>query len=100
VATLREMAHGVLAKSGEPSGVSVEQTAAYVGGGALPERSIASVGLVFSTQYDAAKLLARLRAMKPPVIGRVENDQLILDLKAVDLSDLQYLARAVKKAVG
>ncbi|UCD63574.1 MAG: L-seryl-tRNA(Sec) selenium transferase [Candidatus Zixiibacteriota bacterium] len=82
---------------GNPSGLSVEATRAYVGGGALPEASIPSVGIVFSAAYKAAALMKKLRAMPVPVIGRVEDDRLVLDLKAVDETDLVYLQRTIKK---
>jgi L-seryl-tRNA(Ser) seleniumtransferase len=80
---------------GNPQGVSVEATRAYVGGGALPEASIPSVGIVFSSAYAAAGLLKKLRELSLPVIGRVEGERLILDLKAIDKSDLEYLRQAI-----
>ncbi|UCG60659.1 MAG: L-seryl-tRNA(Sec) selenium transferase [Candidatus Zixiibacteriota bacterium] len=90
----------VLKELGNPAGVSVEATAAYVGGGALPESSIPSVGIVFSSDHKASALLRELRAMTIPVIGRIDGDCLILDLKAIDESDISYLKNAIAKVLG
>jgi len=80
---------------GNPPGLSVEATRAYVGGGALPQASIPSVGIVFSPKFSATKLMRQLREMTMPVIGRIDEDRLILDLKAVDENDLAYLEKAI-----
>lgn len=89
----------LLKSLGNPRGVSVEATRAFVGGGALPEASIPSVGLVFSSALSATKLLKKLREMAVPVVGRIDEDRLILDLKAVDQDDLPYLERAIAEVL-
>jgi len=86
----------LLADLGQPAGLSVEATGAFVGGGALPEAPIPSVGVVFSRDYKVTTLMRRFRELDPPIIGRIENDRFVLDLKAVDESDLPYLTRAVQ----
>jgi seryl-tRNA(Sec) selenium transferase len=58
-----------------------------------------SVGLVFSPERDARQLMRGFRALRPPVIGRIENDCLILDLKTVDESDIPYLIKAIRKVI-
>ncbi|MEW6413382.1 MAG: L-seryl-tRNA(Sec) selenium transferase [Candidatus Zixiibacteriota bacterium] len=89
----------LLKKLGNPSGVSVEATKAFIGGGALPEANIPSVGLIFSTEFKASDLLRKLRELPVPVIGRIDSDRLILDLKAVDEADLAYLETAIKQVL-
>jgi len=86
----------ILEKIGKPSGVSVEATRAYMGGGSLPEASIPSVGIVFDTQYKPNQMLKKLRALDPPVIGRIQEERLVLDLKAVAESDLDNLVASIK----
>ncbi len=86
-------------KLGNPKGVSVEATRAYVGGGALPEANIPSVGIVFSSEYKATAMLRKFREMSTPIIGRIDEDRLILDLKAVDESDLPYLQDAITRVL-
>jgi len=89
----------LLKELGNPSGLSIEATKAYVGGGALPESSIPSVGIVFSQRYKATALMRRFRMMDPPVIGRIDNERLILDLKAVGDDELKPLRDSIKKVI-
>jgi len=85
----------VLKEAGNPSGVSVEATKAYVGGGALPESNIPSVGIVFSKELKAVDLISKFRNQTVPIIGRIDDDRFILDLKAVDAEDLPLIRQAI-----
>ncbi len=89
----------ILSELGSPHGLSVEATSAYVGGGALPESEIPSVGIVFSSVYRASELLTRFRACETPIIGRIDNDRLILDLKAVDEADFPALISSIRACI-
>jgi L-seryl-tRNA(Ser) seleniumtransferase len=62
--------------------VALEST---VGGGSLPEATIPSWG-VSLVDHHADRALASLRAWSPAVIGRIENDATVLDLRTVDES--------------
>ena len=44
--------------------------------------------------------MKQFREMDLPIIGRVENDRFVLDLKAVDESDLGALTEAVRQVIG
>jgi len=99
VSELRAMADTILDQAGRPIGISIEPTPAYVGGGALPEQALPSVGLVFGPERSAADMITAFRRWSPPIIGRIDNDRFILDLKAVDLDDLPEIARAIKQAL-
>jgi L-seryl-tRNA(Ser) seleniumtransferase len=94
---LRQTAESILAKARRPSDVSVEKTAAFVGGGALPEQSLPSVGLVFAPSRNANDLMAAFRTCSPPIIGRIDKDRFILDLKAVDVDDAPAIAEAIRR---
>ncbi|MCD6249200.1 MAG: L-seryl-tRNA(Sec) selenium transferase [candidate division Zixibacteria bacterium] len=96
---LEQMATAALREAGSPDGVTVEKTKAQVGGGALPEQDLASVGLVFDKTHSARQLMKKLRQGHPPVIGRIDDDRLILDLKAVDPSEVSMFAQAIKKVL-
>ncbi|MBU8934409.1 MAG: L-seryl-tRNA(Sec) selenium transferase [candidate division Zixibacteria bacterium] len=89
----------ILSDLGHPSGLSVEATKAFVGGGSMPEADIPSVGIVFSTAYSATRLMRQFRNRSLPIIGRIENDQLILDLKAISENDLSILTTAIKEVI-
>ena len=99
VQDLRRMAEAIVAEAGSPSGLSIEETLAYVGGGALPEQSLSSIGLVFASSCNANELMTVFRKYSPPIIGRIDKDRFILDLKAVDSDDVPVLAVAVNRAL-
>ena len=55
-------------------------TRAALGGGTTPEETLPSYGLVVP---GGQALLDQLRASEPPVVGRIEDDKVILDLRTV-----------------
>ncbi|MDH4156354.1 MAG: L-seryl-tRNA(Sec) selenium transferase, partial [candidate division Zixibacteria bacterium] len=99
-AELYRRGKAVMQALGNPSGLSLEATRAYVGGGALPESAIPSVGIVFPRPYKANTLLAKFRKMPTPIVGRIEEDRFILDLKAIDEADLPCLIESIKTVIG
>jgi L-seryl-tRNA(Ser) seleniumtransferase len=55
-----------------------------VGGGAAPGLELPTRLLALSATGESAdRLDARLRALRPPVIGRIEHDRLVLDVRTV-----------------
>jgi L-seryl-tRNA(Ser) seleniumtransferase len=70
-----------------------------VGGGSLPGETLESVGLVVVGRGPAA-LARRLRTGEPPVIGRVQDGALLLDLRTVDPGDDAALSAALVRAMG
>jgi len=55
-----------------------------VGGGAAPGLELPTRLLALSAAGESPdRLDARLRALRPPVIGRIEHDRLVLDLRTV-----------------
>jgi len=96
---LYQRGRGILKELGNPSDISVEATQVYIGGGALPQSEIPSVGIVFSHPYKANALMKRFRALEPPIIGRIEEDRFILDLKAVDVEDLDIVMRGIQAII-
>jgi L-seryl-tRNA(Ser) seleniumtransferase len=96
---LYEAGKSILAALGNPSGLSVAATRAFVGGGAMPESDIPSVGIIFDETYKATKLLRDFRRLSLPVIGRIEKERFILDLKAIDPSDHPYLIDTIREII-
>ena len=79
--------------------VSIAATEAAVGGGStpgvtLPSRALA-VEVAGRTPDDLA---AALRGGVPPVIGRIAEERLLLDLRSVDPREDDDLAEAVASA--
>jgi L-seryl-tRNA(Ser) seleniumtransferase len=79
-------------------GVDAEVVAVegQTGGGTLPLARIPSSACALAG--DAERLLARLRAGDPPVVARIAEDHLLLDVRCISEEDLQPLAGAVAAA--
>jgi len=73
-------------------------TESTVGGGSLPGQTLPSWGLEFSSS-SANKLLGRLRAGQPAVIGRIVAGAVVLDLRTVDPDQDRVLAGAIRAAL-
>jgi L-seryl-tRNA(Ser) seleniumtransferase len=72
-------------------------TIARVGGGAAPLHEIASAGLLLRTP-DPDRLAAHLRDGDPPVIGRIEDGAVILDLRCVPPENDELLFQSILRA--
>jgi L-seryl-tRNA(Ser) seleniumtransferase len=88
-----------LAEMGIESGVLASGSA--VGGGSLPGERLPTTVLALSARRGgAANLLRRLRELEPPVIGRIEQDRILLDPRTVlpdeDEALLDVVARAME----
>jgi L-seryl-tRNA(Ser) seleniumtransferase len=75
----------------------VKATRAVLGGGTTPDQTLPSWAVTVTGGDPAA---ARLRRGRPPVIGRVEDNKVVLDLRAVFPEQDRTLAAAVAAAFG
>jgi L-seryl-tRNA(Ser) seleniumtransferase len=92
----RALAEGL---AGAGAGAAVLAIESTVGGGSLPGAALPSFGLgLTSTTPD--RLLARLRAGTPAIVGRIEDGRVLLDLRTVEPADDPALARAIAAALG
>ncbi len=81
--------------------VNIEETISRVGGGALPLASPKSYAVaVKSTRHSAAALERLLRSHDPPVIVRIEEERLLLDLRTVLPDEIPIIEKAFKKIFG
>lgn len=68
--------------------VAVTDCASQIGSGALPQQTIPSAGLAIRAQQGGGgaltALAAALRALPMPVIGRIEDQALVLDLRCLE----------------
>jgi L-seryl-tRNA(Ser) seleniumtransferase len=100
LAVLRDRAATLVA--GLPAGAAqVVDLEATVGGGSAPGQVIASAGLALGAGGGsrADRLLARLRAGEPCVIGRIERDRVVLDLRTVEPAEDRRVAAALAAAL-
>jgi L-seryl-tRNA(Ser) seleniumtransferase len=81
--------------------VSVREGRAAVGGGSLPGETLPTVLLALRTEDGGIDALAgRLRQCEPAVVGRIEDDLLLLDLRTVLPEEDVLLLGAVRSACG
>jgi L-seryl-tRNA(Ser) seleniumtransferase len=65
--------------------LDVVPVASLVGGGTAPRASLPSCAIsVRHLSLTAVELLAALRKLEPPIIGRIADDTVLLDLRTVD----------------
>jgi L-seryl-tRNA(Ser) seleniumtransferase len=102
VETLERRAQSLVASIGSPR-VEAVATRATVGGGSLPQDTLSSSGLRVAagpTGQPVDALARRLREWPTAVVGRVEQDALILDLRTVNPADDAILASALRAVLG
>jgi L-seryl-tRNA(Ser) seleniumtransferase len=75
-------------------GVELVDVRSTIGGGSLPGETLPSVALALATP-SATRTSSALRRGSPGVIGRIEDDRVILDLRTVPPDADAPLARAV-----
>ncbi len=76
----------------------VEPTRSQVGGGAMPLASPQSFGCALS--FSSPRLLQdKLREVEPPVIARIVEDQLLLDVRCLADDELAVAAAAVSSVL-
>lgn len=75
-------------------------TESRVGGGAAPERAVPSAGVAMTpSERGADQLVRALRSGSPPVIARIVEGRVILDLRSVPPESDEALADAVSAAL-
>jgi L-seryl-tRNA(Ser) seleniumtransferase len=91
---------GLPAKVREPLGARVVAGQAQVGGGALPTVELPTAALALgSAGYPAEALDARLRAGRPPLVGRIADDRLLLDCRTIADDEVPLVIAAVQALV-
>ena len=77
--------------------VEIVQGASVIGGGSTPAQSL-DTWLLAIASSDVAGLEQRLRTGQPPVIARIENDRVLIDLRTVFPEEEEELAAALRNA--
>jgi L-seryl-tRNA(Ser) seleniumtransferase len=95
VAALRRRAEALAVVLGWPAEQVVVESLATIGGGSLPGDTMPSVALCVPTT-EPSRDAKRLRTGEPPVVGRIEHDALLVDLRSVDPSDDERLLVALR----
>jgi L-seryl-tRNA(Ser) seleniumtransferase len=96
---LRAQAEGWRAAAGEAGArCEVIEGRSAVGGGSLPEVTLPTALLAFPAGDPDARL-ARLRRCDPPVIGRIDEDRVLLDPRTVMEGEDDLVVAAIRAAL-
>jgi L-seryl-tRNA(Ser) seleniumtransferase len=107
-AQARRMLPHVAEALGGDFAVEIYECRSQIGSGALPLETIASAGLVIASKrkgFGLERLSATLRELPRPVIGRIEKERLVLDLRCVGeevgfLSNLSHFKNIAQSRAG
>ncbi|MFC5861407.1 L-seryl-tRNA(Sec) selenium transferase [Acidicapsa dinghuensis] len=76
--------------------VKIKEVESLVGGGTTPKARLKSVAISLRhADLTAQELLGALRRLDPPVIARIEEDHVLLDLRTVEPSYDKFLAETI-----
>ncbi len=80
--------------------LSLQESEAEIGGGAYPGVKIPSFAVTISSQeHSPDSISKKLRAGEPPIISRIANDKVWLDLRTIFADDIDLIVEGVKKWV-
>ena len=80
--------------------LEIIKTEAYFGGGSTPQQAIPSIAVSIRTEMNANRVAATFRDFSPPIIGRVEEDRFIIDLRAVPSDSDKIIINAINQLLG
>jgi seryl-tRNA(Sec) selenium transferase len=103
VESLRAEAGRLCEALGRIAGVSagVCEDVAYVGSGSIPDEGIPTMVVrIRHAKLSADELAYRLRQGIPSVFGRLEDRELVIDLRTLGEGEAAEVVKAVERAVG
>jgi L-seryl-tRNA(Ser) seleniumtransferase len=78
--------------------VEIIPCVSQVGGGALPLAELPSYALAFTSEKEsAAELERRFRFYFPPIIGRIEKERFLLDVRTLQKEDFPFIVRCCRE---
>ncbi len=97
----KRLARRVKKSLAEKCNIAVRVTGSRVGGGALPEEDIESRAVVLEPRDRTVNELEKSLRLNPlPVIGRIEDDRYILDMRTVADDEVPLIANILGQVFG
>jgi L-seryl-tRNA(Ser) seleniumtransferase len=100
-AEVRDRARSVVAQLGIVPGTRVEivEGESVIGGGTTPNATLPTFLIaLISDRRSAQESQARLRTQSPPVIARIEDDRMVIDLRTVFPEEESELISGIRQA--
>ena len=97
---IRQNCDDIASRLNVPAGITCDVVActSQIGGGSVPGSQIASYGLRFAS-IDSEQFSRELRCSPNAVLGRIQDDSVVLDLRTVDHSHLAAMTTAIQRAL-
>lgn len=95
---LREKAEKLLAQIGDPALAEAVPTEGQVGGGSVPTHLLPSWAVAVTPRIPVELLEQRLRAIDPPIVGRIYKGRYLLDVRTLFEDSFAYIAASLKEA--
>ncbi len=88
----------MLKRSRLPAKIELINCESQIGGGSLPlERLASAAAAIRPEKISVPELEERMRRLPVPIIPRIANDRVILDVRTIEKADFQLLARQLKE---
>jgi L-seryl-tRNA(Ser) seleniumtransferase len=99
-ARAERLAEAIGAACGERVGIEIVESLSQAGSGALPLEDMPSRAVVLKPREGGVETLARsLRTGELAVVGRIEHERLLLDMRTIATEDEQDLVAALRVAL-
>ena len=98
---IRSRAEGFVQQLGTIPGAKIEvrEGKSVIGGGTAPTATLPTFVVALSSdRFSPEELQSRLRGQPPPVIARIQDDRLLLDLRTVFANEESELVECLRKA--
>ncbi len=80
-----------------PVEVHLEECESQIGGGSLPLERIKSMGVAIKPSYvSTAEYESKMRKLKQPIISRVVNDEILLDVRTLERKQFTWIVEQLK----
>ena len=77
--------------------ITIGESASTVGGGSLPGETLPTVVISVESAESADRQAKRFREQSPPIIGRIEDERFMLDLRTIFPHQDELIIKAIKK---
>ncbi len=92
--TRAEIIKDQLSKSG--IAIAVSESKSTVGGGSLPGETLPTIVISVESAESADRQARLFRGQSPPIIGRIEDEKLVLDLRTIFPDQDELVIRVIK----
>ncbi len=79
--------------------IILKESQSFLGGGSLPQQSLPTYVLRFDSGSTPEILSEKFRKLRPPVIGRIEDEKFVLDLRTVFPEQDDLMVESIRKVL-